>query len=130
MAIFGSKKKTPVEKKPAQKKAETKAVAVVKPRSIGSTGRSMAHILSRPRITEKASLMVEKSNAYTFEIPKKASKGDVEKAIHEAYNIWPIKVTVTNLPSKTKFIRGKMGVKSGIKKAIVFLRKGDTIEFV
>jgi ribosomal protein L23 len=31
------------------------------------------------------------------------------------------------MPKKNTFIRGKWGTQAGIKKAIVFLKKGDTI---
>jgi large subunit ribosomal protein L23 len=128
MALFGTKKNT--EKKIEEKKP--KAVKVAKAARVPSTAmhRSVSYVLSRPRITEKASLLVETSNAYTFEVAKVASKHDVMKAVKEFYKVTPLKVTMTNLPSKTKFIRGKLGVKSGVKKATVYLRDGDKIEFI
>lgn len=140
MALFGRKKNTEKKEVKAEPKVEkpkvvkpAKAVKAIKaPKISKKTGEAhgFSHILSRPRITEKAALMSETSNAYTFEVQKSASKGDVAKAVKELYKITPLKIGITNLPSKTKFIRGKMGTKSGIKKATVFLQKGDKIEFV
>jgi DNA gyrase/topoisomerase IV subunit A len=39
-------------------------------------------------------------------------------------------VRIINLPAKKVFVRGKKGVQSSIKKALVYLKKGDKIEFV
>jgi large subunit ribosomal protein L23 len=126
MALFGSKKNT-VKKAPA-KKAESKEVAV-KAEKTGSNVRSFAHVLSRPRVTEKSAIGVERTNTYTFEIAKAASKHDVMRAIQETYKVKPRKVNIIRLPNKVKFIRGKMGTKTGVKKAVVFLDKEDKIEF-
>jgi len=129
MALFGSKKKT---EKTVIAKAEPKAkkTAVAKTPSESSAVFTHAHVLLRPRITEKASVVAELSNAYTFEVRKEISKHDVAKAVFEAYKVYPRKITMTTLPGKVKFIKGRMGKKAGVKKAIVFLEKGDKIEFV
>lgn len=86
-----------------------------------------ADILIRPRITEKANIAVEK-NIHTFEIDSKATKNDVSKAIEVFYKVVPIKIRIVRNPSKRVFIRGKKGVKGGVKKAYVYLKKGDKIE--
>ena len=136
MALFGRKKNTEETKetKPkavkAPKKFQSKELATPKAEGEAKIHRSNSHILSRPRITEKASLLVETSNAYTFEVSKTSSKHDVMKAVKEFYKVTPEKVTMTRLPNKTRFIRGKMGVKAGVKKATVYLRDGDKIEFI
>jgi large subunit ribosomal protein L23 len=86
-------------------------------------------IILRPRITEKTGIMNEISNVYTFEVVKTATKHTVEKAIKALYKVTPEKVRIVNLPAKKVFVRGKNGSKSAVKKALVFLKKGDKIDF-
>lgn len=86
-------------------------------------------IIKNPRITEKASTAFEK-NVYTFDIARSAKKTEVKKAIFELYKVKPVKVRVLSVPDKQIISRGRSGVKSGGKKAIVYLKKGDKIEFI
>jgi len=51
-------------------------------------------------------------------------------AVAEVYKVTPVRVSVTSVPSKKVFVRGKKGVKSGGKKAYVYLAKKDKIEIV
>lgn len=90
---------------------------------------SFHHIIKRPRITEKAAIL-SGDGVYTFEIDPKATKIDVARAIKEIYKVVPVHVAISKLPAKKKIIRGKRGTTSAVKKAIVRLKKGDTIEFV
>ena len=54
----------------------------------------------------------------------------IAKAVAEIYKVVPVKVNIINLPAKKVFARGKAGRKSGVRKASVYLKKGDKIEFV
>lgn len=117
MAIFGSKKKT-------EKKVETTAVATVSNPVI-----SADTVIIKPRITEKSG-MQSQVGIYTFEVEKKATKSTVAKEIKKLYKVTPVKVSIINLPEKNIFYRGRKGVVSGVKKAIVTLKKGDKIDFV
>lgn len=124
MAIFGNKKAT---KAPATKKgAKTKAVP-------HNNGKDVTWAIRAPRITEKAALQAEKG-VYVFNIAKAATKGDVARAVFEAYNVVPVSVNIAQEPSKAKTRRKRSGVTtgstSGSKKAYVTLKKGDTIQFV
>ena len=91
--------------------------------------RDVTSVIVRPRITEKASMQVEK-NVYTFEVSKAANKSSIMQAIRELYKVTPIDVRVVAIPTKSVFSRGKFGTKKGGKKAYVQLAKGDKIEFV
>ena len=91
---------------------------------------SHSQTIIRPRITEKSGLMSESQNVYTFEIVKNATKHSVSQAIKALYKITPIKVSIVNLPAKDIIVRGKPGTKSAVKKALVYLKKGDKINFV
>jgi large subunit ribosomal protein L23 len=86
-----------------------------------------AGIILKPRITEKANFVAEK-NVYTFEVASTATKKQIAEAVKAFYNFTPLKVNVVKNPSKEVFIRGKKGVKSGVKKAYVYLKAGDKIE--
>lgn len=81
------------------------------------------------RITEKAARAAQR-NAYTFNVATNANKTEIKKAIKMLYGVTPLRVTTTQITEKIVLIRGKMGKKQGGKKAVVYLKKGDKIEFV
>lgn len=91
--------------------------------------KDLASILIRPRITEKATFLAE-SSVYSFEVPQKSTKLEIEKAFVEKYKTQPTKVTTVRIPAKKVFVRGRAGVKSGYKKAYVYLKKGEKIEII
>lgn len=90
---------------------------------------NLENVLIRPRVTEKASFRTE-GNVYTFEVAGDASKIDIKKAIEKLYEVSPVKVNIAKIPAKRVFYRGKKGVKSGGKKAYVYLKEGDSIELI
>jgi large subunit ribosomal protein L23 len=107
----------------------TKEVATVKTTVSLPTVRE---VLIRPRITEKATDLSEK-NIYVFEVAKSANKLTVRQAIEKRYKVKPVKVTISNTTPKTsKNPRtGRVQAKTfAVKKAMVFLKKGDKIELV
>lgn len=87
----------------------------------------VSKMIIKPRITEKASLQSE-VNAYTFIVKSNATKLGLKDELKKEYKVTPSHINITNLPAKKVFVRGKWGVKSGMKKAIVFLKKGDTLK--
>jgi large subunit ribosomal protein L23 len=87
-------------------------------------------ILKKPRITEKAGIKSESQNVYTFEVTKNATKKTIGEAMQLVYKVTPIKINIVNLPAKNVTARGKRGVKQAVKKALVFLKKGDKIAFI
>ncbi|MDO8572883.1 MAG: 50S ribosomal protein L23 [bacterium] len=146
MAIFNTskKKKNTVSTKVIQgrekKSVKTNSVVVpvgLPPRqhevkegmNVQVTEEGFSSVLLRPRITEKSSMLAEK-NTYVFEIHPKANKKEVATAVTNIYKVTPTRVHIINLPAKKVFSRGKKGVQSAIKKAIVYLKHGDKIEFV
>ena len=86
-------------------------------------------IIKNPRITEKASFNAEQ-NVYTFDVTSTANKTEIKKAIFTLYKFHPIKVNVLKVQDKQVMSKGKKGVKSGGKKALVYLKKEDKIEFI
>ena len=92
--------------------------------------KNILAVIKRPRITEKSGIRAESQNVYTFEVIKDATKTSVKEAIKELYKVTPIKINIVNLPAKNIVSRGKRGVKQSVKKAVVYLKKGDKIAFI
>lgn len=88
------------------------------------------NVLLRPRITEKAAIAADKNRVYIFEVTSDATKKSIAASVRGAYGVTPKKVRVATIPPKNVFVRGKRGVKSGGKKAYVYLKKGDKIELM
>ncbi|MFA5932358.1 MAG: 50S ribosomal protein L23 [Candidatus Paceibacterota bacterium] len=89
----------------------------------------MTTIIKNPRVTEKASNAFE-HNVYTFDITQSANKTEIKKAIFALYKVHPVKVNVLPVPKKSIMSKGKAGVRGGGRKAFVYLKKGDKIDFV
>ena len=83
--------------------------------------------IRNPIITEKATVLSEQ-NKTVFKVHNKANKHSIKKNIEKIFKVNVIKInTIKNKP-KTKIVRGRLGRKSGFKKAIVTLKKGQTID--
>ena len=80
-----------------------------------------------PTITEKATSLSE-YNKIVFRVHNGASKDFIKKSVEKIFKVNVIKINTINLKGKTKLIRGKKIFKSGYKKAIVTLKKGQSID--
>ena len=80
-----------------------------------------------PNITEKATSLSE-LNKVVFKVHKGASKNSIKKSIEKIFKVNVIKVNTINLKGITKLVRNKKAFKSGYKKAIVTLKKGQNID--
>lgn len=110
------------------KKAQ-KNIDLVPPARPDVSSGGLHGVLLRPRITEKATVLGEQ-NVYTFDVAPRANKLTVAKAIVALYKVTPTKVRVIAVPRKKILVRGKWGMRGGGKKALVYLKKGEKIEFV
>jgi large subunit ribosomal protein L23 len=128
MALFGLKKEKIVEKKADKAVVKKTAVATGKAQPVLGHTSTFGHMIVRPRVTEKSGNASEKHNMYTFEVRKDATKQKIASAVKELYKVSPLKVNIVNLPVKNVLVRGKRGTQSAIKKALVFLAKGDKID--
>ena len=81
----------------------------------------------RPIITEKATILSEQ-NKTVFKVHKRANKINIKKNIEKLFKVKVVKVNIVNLKSKIKLKQGKLSKKSGYKKAIVTLKKGQSID--
>ena len=80
-----------------------------------------------PNITEKATYLSE-FNKIVFKVHKGATKISIKKSIEKLYKVNVVKINTINLKGKTKLVRGKKSITSGYKKAIVTLKKGQSID--
>ena len=80
-----------------------------------------------PVITEKATTLSE-FNKMVFRVHKGASKNSIKKSIEKIFKVNVIKINTINLKGKTKLVNGKKSSRPGYKKAIVTLKKGQSID--
>ncbi|TSD02907.1 MAG: ribosomal L23 family protein [Parcubacteria group bacterium Athens0714_16] len=113
-----------VENKPAKKEKE-KVVSIPK-----IQGSHLFSVLKNARITEKATDLSQDHNVYVFEVDKNTNKREISKAVKTFYNVTPEKIRTVKIPLKNVISRGKRGVKSGGKKAYIYLKKGDKLELI
>ncbi len=90
---------------------------------------TMKNLIKNPRVTEKASFAYE-HNMYTFDVEKSANKTEIKKAIFTLYKVKPVKVNILAVPPRHTMLKGRMSLIGAGKKAIVYLKKGDKIEFI
>ena len=80
-----------------------------------------------PVITEIATTLSE-FNKTVFRVHKGASKNSIKKSIEKIFKVNVIKINTINLRGKTKLVKGKKSSRPGYKKAIVTLKKGQSID--
>ena len=86
----------------------------------------MSNINLLPRVSEKAIGQAE-TGVYTFEVPTKANKLEVAKAVEAAFKVEVTNVNMLITKGKVKRFRKLIGRERDIKKAIVTLKKGQSI---
>ncbi|MFZ5608383.1 MAG: 50S ribosomal protein L23 [Pseudomonadota bacterium] len=84
-------------------------------------------VILGPLITEKSTQGSE-HNQVTFKVAKSASKGDIKAAVEALFEVKVTKVNTLILKGKTKRFRGIKGRRSDVKKAIVTLAEGQSID--
>ena len=80
-----------------------------------------------PNITEKSTSLSE-YNKIVFKVHKNANKNSIKKSIEKIFKVNVVKINTINLKAKTKMVKNKKTFKSGYKKAIITLKKGQSID--
>ena len=80
-----------------------------------------------PVITEK-STNLSSLNKITFKVPYSANKKNIKKNIEKIFKVNVTKINIINKKNRTKFTRGRTVKVKGYKKAIVTLKKGQSID--
>ncbi|MEA2097765.1 MAG: 50S ribosomal protein L23 [Patescibacteria group bacterium] len=120
-----------VKKETKAKKKDKSSVRVKKNKKV-SKDKIPNHyfdLVKKPHISEKT-FNLSNENQYVFVVSDSANKSEIKKAIESLYRVSVVSVNVVSVPSKPKRFRGRPGIKSGYKKAIVKLVKGDTIDLM
>ena len=81
----------------------------------------------RPIITEKATILSEQ-NKTVFKVHNNANKKNIKKNIEKLFKVNVVKINIINSKSKQKIKQGRKSIKSGYKKAIITLKKGQSID--
>ena len=120
------------KKKDAKKESATEVVKAVStaPKAL-STDHNLDAIIVGPRITEK-SVQLGEQNVYTFTVKRDATKYEVRDAVKALYKVTPVKVNIVNKAPAKRMVGSRNRAKhvKGMKKAYVYLKKGDTINLV
>ncbi len=91
-----------------------------------SSERAM-NILKKPLTTEK-STNLQQFNQYSFIVAKDSSSSEIKQAIEKIFKVKVIKINTSILRGKMKTFKGTSGFRKDIKKAIVTLKEGNTID--
>ena len=84
-------------------------------------------VVVAPVITEKATLLSEQ-NKVVFQVAGDATKDEIAAAVEALFKVNVTKVNTLNVKGKTKRFRGHVGRRSDVKKAIVTLADGQSID--
>ena len=80
-----------------------------------------------PNVTEKSTALSD-FNKVVFKVHNGASKKSIIKSIEKIFKVNVIKINTINIKGKNKLVRNKKSFKSGYKKAVVTLKKGQSID--
>ena len=85
------------------------------------------NLIKKPVITEKSTANAQ-FNKYIFEVRNNANKINIKKTIEEIYKVKVQKLNSLNVKSKPKVFKGQRGTRSELKRIIVTLKEGNTID--
>ncbi len=91
------------------------------------TREAMYQIIRAPLITEKMTILNE-GGQVGFKVAINATKPQIAAAVEALFNVKVISVNTLIQKGKTKRFRGRPGVRSDVKKAIVTLAPGQSID--
>tara|TARA_B100000029_G_scaffold504556_1_gene583627 strand:- start:2153 stop:2446 length:294 start_codon:yes stop_codon:yes gene_type:complete len=80
-----------------------------------------------PNVTEKSTSLSE-HNKIVFKVHKGANKDSIKKSIEKIFKVKVVKINTINLKGKVKMVRNRKAFKPSYKKAIVTLKKGQSID--
>ena len=85
-------------------------------------------IIKAPIITEKSTSIASNEKTYVFKVDAKANKTQIKEAIQKIFNVKVESVNTVNVKPKKKRVGRYTGKTNKVKKAIVKLREGSSIE--
>jgi len=129
MALFGKSKK---QEKKTETPEEFRNVGTDKTSELPVSATSTAlpgeyGVLKGFYVSEKASGLVS-FNQYVFKVFKDTTKNEIRKQVEKSFSVKVKGIKVVNLPRKSRTVGRHKGFKQGVKKAIVVLKEGYSID--
>jgi large subunit ribosomal protein L23 len=84
-------------------------------------------VILSPVVTEKAT-MASQNNQVIFRVARTATKREIKDAVEKLFNVKVAGVNTLVVKGKTKYFRQRKGTRSDVKKAIVTLAEGHSID--
>ena len=84
-------------------------------------------IIRQPIVTEKATKLSE-YNKVVFEVAYKSNKNEIRGAVEKLFSVKVKSVNIINIKGKLKRFKGVLGKRNDIKKAVITLEEGNTID--
>ena len=84
-------------------------------------------IIRKPIVTEKATKLSE-FNKVVFEVASKSNKNEIKSAVEKLFSVKVKSVNIINIKGKVKRFKGVLGKRNDIKKAVITLEEGNTID--
>lgn len=121
------KKDKTTEKKKAEKTEKSEEIAYDKKEKKEII--TAPTILRSPHIAEKSGRLAE-MNQYVFKVYPQTNKTEIKKAVEEVYGVDVLKVKMITISKKQIRVGKTFGWRKGYKKAIVLIKKGQSIEIL
>jgi len=90
--------------------------------------KDLHDIILAPVVSEKSYELIEDLNAYTFEVDPRSNKEEIRDAIEAIFEVKVLRVNTMNRKGKRKRQGYKIGKRKDIKRAVVTLAEGDSID--
>lgn len=85
-------------------------------------------LILAPVVSEKSYDLIERTNTYTFEVDPRSNKEEIRDAVETVFGVKVLRVNTMNRKGKTKRTGYKLGKRKNVKRAVVTLAEGDSID--
>jgi large subunit ribosomal protein L23 len=85
-------------------------------------------IILAPVVSEKSYDLIENHNTYTFEVDPRSNKEQIKHAVETVFEVKVLRVNTMNRKGKVKRTGYKLGKRKDVKRAVVTLAAGDSID--
>ncbi len=90
--------------------------------------RTLHDVILAPVVSEKSYDLIELNNTYTFEVDPRANKQEIRAAVEKLFDVRVLRVNTMNRQGKRKRYGYKIGKRRNVKRAVVQLAIGDSID--
>ena len=85
-------------------------------------------VILAPVVSEKSYDLIEEHNSYTFEVDPRSNKEEIRDAVEQVFDVRVVRVNTMNRKGKRKRYGYKYGRRKDVKRAVVTLAEGDSID--